>query len=71
VGSVIPGGFHSNIHPIKIEKAAKNAKTVYKGNGYTPLPAHTQVWMLAVAFIPFLKRELDGIKHRFSYLLRN
>jgi L-rhamnose mutarotase len=71
MATIIPGGFNSNIHPIKIEKATKNAKTVYKGDGYTPLPAHTQVWMLAEAFIPFLKRELDGIKHRIQNRLKN
>ena len=65
LAEIIKGGFNSDMHPIAIEEAAKNAKASYVAEGYTPLPGHTQVWMLAEAFLPSIEKDLEGLKLKF------
>jgi L-rhamnose mutarotase len=65
LAEIIKGGFNSELHPIAIEVAAKNAKASYAAEGYTPLPGHTQVWMLAEALIDSIRKDLVGLKQKF------
>ncbi len=65
LGQIIKGGFNSDLHPIAIEQATKNAKAIYIAEGYTPLPGHTQVWVLAEALIPSIEKDLEGLKLKF------
>jgi hypothetical protein len=62
---VIKGGFNSEVHPIVIESATKNAKMNYRFKGYEPEPGSTQLWQLAEAMIPVIKKDLHIIKHLF------
>lgn len=62
---IIRGGFTSVTHPIAIEVAMENSRAVYEGTGYFPDPGNTQMWQLAEALLPLIKKELDALKHRF------
>ena len=62
---VIRGGFNPDFHPIALETAIVNSKTVYKEDGYLPAPGSTQLWRLGEQLMPLIKRNLDVLKNTF------
>lgn len=64
--NVIKGGFNSNHHPIAIETAITNSKSSYAENGYLPEPGSTQLWRLGEELLPLIKKDLDGLKDKFT-----
>lgn len=62
---VIKGGFTPVTHPIAIEFAIANSKSVYQSTGYFPNLGNTQMWQLAEELLPLIKKELDVLKPRF------
>lgn len=66
VNQIIEGGFNSDIHPIFIETAIKNARTRYEEVGYLPQPGSTQVWRLSEQLLPLIEKDLEKFKARFS-----
>lgn len=65
IPKVIKGGFDPTRHPISIETAITNAKTINSEDGYSPNVGSTQLWRLAEELLPLIKRELDMLKDKF------
>ncbi|MBO9571855.1 MAG: RloB domain-containing protein, partial [Chitinophagaceae bacterium] len=66
IPSILPGGFNCDKHPAGIELAITNASKHYRADGDTPVTGSTQVWQLAAALLPLIKRDLDRLKWKFE-----
>lgn len=58
VDAMIPGGFDSRKHPVKIETAIVNAESVYEEKNSVPAMFCTEVFKLGKVILPFVKEEL-------------
>jgi hypothetical protein len=63
--NIIQGGFNSDFHPVSIEAAITNSKSLYVANGYLPEPGSTQLWQLGEELLPLIKKDLDNLKDKF------
>lgn len=58
---IIPGGFDSRKHPLKIGDAIKNAKLNFENDNNGPSIGSTEVYKLAENFFPYVSKEIQKV----------
>lgn len=66
VNDIVPGGFDSRKHPIFIEEAKNNSKSIYTEHNNRPLKSSTQVYNLAESILEIMIDKIRKVKNQLK-----